>query len=205
MNNNERLEFDNIATNIFGPIYPVIAKQIKEKTGVHSGICIDLGCGGGHLGIAMAEISDMYIYLLDNSAEALDIAAKRIKSNNIEKRIEVLRGDAEDIPLKDGYVNLAISRGSVWFWEDQVKAFKEIYRILTPGGFAYIGGGFGTKELREEIDKKMIERNSDWKNKKKEMRGDNTTDKFKRILNQADINNYEIIDDESGFWIVIKK
>ena len=43
-------EFDDIAENIFLPIYEVIATDLLEETGVVSGQMLDIGCGGGHLG-----------------------------------------------------------------------------------------------------------------------------------------------------------
>ena len=46
-------------------------------------------------------------------------------------------------------MDLVVSRGSIWFWDNPGKALKEIYRILKPGGKAYIGGGKGSPENRE--------------------------------------------------------
>ncbi len=47
-------EFDQIARTVFSPVYPVIADLIRKKTGITSGKCLDAGCGGGYLGIALA-------------------------------------------------------------------------------------------------------------------------------------------------------
>jgi ubiquinone/menaquinone biosynthesis C-methylase UbiE len=45
-------------------------------------------------------------------------------------------------------MNVKIKAGSVFFREDRPAAFEEIYRILRPGGVAYCGGGFGSKETK---------------------------------------------------------
>lgn len=198
-------EFDTIANTIFAPIYPVIAGQIVVKTGITQGVCLDIGSSGGHLGIAMKEITDLQVLLMDKSETALTIAVNRIAEGGHNGRIKVLLGDVQQIPLEENSVDVAVSRGSVWFWEDKYKAFNEIYRVLKSGGAAYIGGGFGTAELREEVAVKMnVINNGKWAEKQKSIRGDNSSELFAGILNELELP-YEIVDDDSGLWIVIYK
>lgn len=199
------LEFDEIASNVFAPIYSVIASQIKEKTNINEGVCLDLGSGGGHLGVEMTKITNMFTYLLDKSPYALKIADNRIESNNFNNRMKTVLGDVHNIPFKDETLDLVISRGSVWFWENQVKAFKEIYRVLSIGGSAYIGGGFGNARLKKEVFEKMEVMEKDWEGRRKSIVKDNCAEKFNRLLNEADIPSYKIIDDDSGLWVFIRK
>ena len=201
-------EFDEIATNVFGEAYPIIVIQAIGKTEISEGTCIDLGCGGGHLGIALAENADvnMKVYLYDIQQDAIDICNSRIKEKTLEDKVEAVRGNVESISLEDNSVDLAISRGSLWFWEDKVKAFKEIYRILKNGGKTYIGGGFGCKELREQINKEMLERDSEtWKKGKIKKKADDTKNNILKTLESASIDKFEIVDDDSGYWIIISK
>jgi len=199
------LEFDEIASNVFAPIYAVIASQIKEKTNINEGVCLDIGCGGGHLGVEITKITNMFTYLFDISPYALKVADNRIESNDFDGRMKTVLGNVENIPFEDGTVDLVISRGSVWFWEDQVKAFKEIYRVLSKGGCAYIGGGFGNAKLKREVFEKMEAREANWEGRRKNFIKDNTAEKFNRIATEANIPSYKIIDDQSGLWAFIKK
>ncbi len=198
-------EFDEIADGPFSPIYPVIVQQIKDKTKIISGKCLDIGSGGGHLGLSLAQITDMEVILLDKLEDALDIAEKRATDWGLTKRISTILGDVQQIPLQAHTINLCISRGSVWFWEDQKKGFEEIYRVLVNGGMAYIGGGFGTKELKEQVDQKMKERDSEWPKSREKFVEGNTVEHFTEILNKTGIYNFEITDDEKGIWIVFRK
>ena len=59
--------------------------------------------------------------------------------------------DVHTIPLADGSVDLVISRGSIPFWKEPETALKEIYRLLSTGGKAYVGGGKGSPEIRDLI------------------------------------------------------
>ncbi len=68
------VEFDKIAREVFAPIYPVIAEQIIARTGINKGCCLDIGCGGGYLGLALAQITELEMVLFDELAEMLDLA-----------------------------------------------------------------------------------------------------------------------------------
>lgn len=198
-------EFDEIANGPFFPIYSVIAQQILERTGINSGTCIDIGSGGGHLGLSLAKITQMNVVLMDIREDALTIAKKRAAEWNLSERTSTVIGDAQCMPFEDESIDLCISRGSVWFWEDQKKGFEEIYRVLTKDGMAYIGGGFGTKELKEHVDRKMKERDSEWPRSREKFVEGNTIEHFTKILNQIGISNFEITDDEKGIWVLFEK
>lgn len=198
-------DFEKIVKGAFAPIYPVIAKQIVNKCKITKGNCIDVGCGSGPLSIMLAKITDLDIYALDVSTKAIGLLKDKIETEGLSKRIKPMLNDAESMPFDDGFADLIVSRGSMFFWNDQTKAFKEIYRVLKPNGMAYIGCGFGTVELFEEVKKKMEEIDPQWnENRKKRLENDDAS-KIERILKETKIPIQEIIDDDSEYWIIIKK
>ncbi|NLI31794.1 MAG: class I SAM-dependent methyltransferase [Deltaproteobacteria bacterium] len=201
--------FDYLACTVFAPVYPVIAGQILEKTRITQGTCLDIGCGGGYLGLALVQATDLLVLFLDESEEMLDLVRRRIAENGLEDRTDTLRGDVTDIGLQDDTVDLAVSRGSVFFWEDCTRAFREIYRVLAPGGMAYIGGGFGSAPLLEAIAQKMKVRNhgsDEWYEKVERNLSPDTRSRFKTALKAAEISYYSIIhNNEEGLWIIIEK
>lgn len=196
--------FDQIVRDIFAPIYPVIAEQIVTNTGITEGRCLDAGCGTGALGIALAKITDMHITFFDQSEEMLGFAERYATSNELDNRSAFIQGDIHTIPLIDEDVHLVISRGSSPFWSDWHQAYREIVRILKPGGKAYIGGGFGNSELRDQIVKTMSENNPDWRNSFKD-KVVTEREALPHILSTLPISHFNIINDESGFWAVITK
>ncbi len=199
------VEFDEIARNVFAPAYRLIAEQIKNNTGKTRGSCIDIGCGGGYLGINLALLTDLSVLLFDKSTDMLAIAAKNIAGHKLEARLKTLPGDVQNIPLRDNSVDLAVSRGSVFFWEDKAGAYKEIYRILAPGGIAYIGGGFGSAELKKRITAEMLKRDDKWLEKVNQRTGANAVSNFKEILRAAGIPEFTVNRDEAGLWMVFTK
>jgi ubiquinone/menaquinone biosynthesis C-methylase UbiE len=151
-------DFDQIANEIFFPIYEVIARSALNQYGKKSGRCLDVGCGGGHLGLSVAKASDMSVILMDIKENPLKIAENRAKDWGLSGRSFLLIGDVRRIELPDNSVDLIVSRGSIGFWgnkEEMKQAFGEIYRVLAPEGTTYVGKGFGSSELAEKIKRKM--------------------------------------------------
>jgi ubiquinone/menaquinone biosynthesis C-methylase UbiE len=199
------LEFDRLAREVFAPVYPVLAEQIISRTGITRGGCLDIGCGGGYLGLALAQITDLETILFDESQDMLNLAQGYISQNGLDSRVKTLLGDVHDMPLEDESVNLVVSRGSMFFWENRVQAFREVYRVLAVGGAGMIGGGFGNAELLREIEIKMLKKDPEWKEKRQQRIGQTKVEEYRKELEQAGISSFEITRDEAGLWITISK
>ncbi|MBL0713248.1 MAG: class I SAM-dependent methyltransferase [Desulfosarcina sp.] len=201
-------KFDRIARTVLRPVYPVIADQIIKRTGITRGAGLDIGCGNGYLGMALMALTDLSVSFLDPSRAMLDIAQGHTSAQGFSPRTTIVQGDVNDIPLPDNAFQLAVSRGSIFFWQNLSTALQEILRVLSPAGMAYIGGGFGTAALKEEISRKMEARDhgtSRWKNKVRRM-GTDMRLAFEQALKRAGIVNYDIVhNDEVGLWIVMTK
>lgn len=205
--NNEKgkkLGFPYIAENIFAPIYPVIASNIVKESGIHEGTCIDLGCGIASLGIALAEITDMHVMGVDLSKEMCKLSKNKAQRHGTSTKLTPIVADVHRLPFKDNYADLVISRGSVFFWNDLAVAFNEIGRVLAPGGQAWIGGGFGTKELKEQITEKMMAIDPQWQTSSKERLSPEMVQAIQTAAEQTGLDCRKVQDD-SGFWIVISK
>ena len=199
------LEFDRMAREVFAPVYPVLAEQIINRTGISQGCCLDIGCGGGYLGLALARISELETILFDESQDMLNLAQGYISQSGLESRAKTLLGDVHAMSLADESINLVVSRGSMFFWENRVQAFREIYRVLAIGGAAMIGGGFGNAELLREIEIKMLKKDPEWKEKRQQRIGQSKVEEYRQELEQAGISSFEITRDEAGLWITISK
>ncbi len=197
-------EFDNIARNIFYPIYPVITEQILECVTVNTaGHCLDVGCGPGYLGLEIAKKTDMTLCCYDKDPEALAIAEQNIKEGYLHKQVYTRLGNAEAIPYPEESFDLVVSRGSLFFWENKVKAINEIYRVLKPGGWAYLGGGFGNAKLKQQIDKKMLKLDEQWLIKAAERKS--SSENYENLMLKTQVVSYKILEGEAGLWIVFEK
>lgn len=196
---------DAIAKGPFAPIYPVIARQVIETCGITAGRCVDIGCGPGHLAMALTTVSGLEIDALDPSADMLALAEQNIRQAGLADRVRPVSGDVHDLPYDDNSVDLIVSRGSLFFWDDRARAFSEIWRVLRPGGRTFVGGGFGTAALKAQITAKMREIDPEWEEKAAGRLARENRDAIRRDLERAGIPSCEIHEDDAGFWIVMRK
>jgi SAM-dependent methyltransferase len=197
--------YSRIANEVFAPLYPYYAGQILAQTGVRKGSCLDVGCGCGHLGLALAEMSEMGLCMLDQSQSMLELALTNARERDLSDRTEAVLASVEAIPLPDATFVLVISRGSIPFWRNLTKSFREIWRVLKPGGHAYIGGGLGSPEIRRDIERSMRERDPDWRNDMRRNIPQRSTNEYASALKEAGIPNFFVDRSEEGTWIKFQK
>lgn len=202
-----KADFNKRVKEVIFPVFTLLADDFLQQSGIKEGICLDIGTGNGYMGLALAEKSDLNVRLIDVNTEILEFAEENIKARQLSDRVETLLANVEALPFKDNYAKLIVSRGSVFFWEDQVKGFNEVYRVLALGGMAFIGGGFATRELMEEIGHKMKEIYPDWERHLAERIGPDAPDRFREVLSKTNIPEakVEISYDSVNLWIIIKK
>jgi len=107
------------------------------------------------------------------------------------------------LPLPDDDIRLVVSRGSIPFWDDHATAFREIYRVLKPGGVAFVGGGFSRYQSKEEADRMRPA----WVNKDNpEKRARWLHREFlEQALLDAAVTNWRITEDGYGTWVEMRK
>jgi len=195
--------FARIAREVFAPIYPVIAEQVLAWSGIRDGLCLDLGSGPGLLSVALAEKSDLTVIALDADPAMARIAQETAAGRT--DRVAPVTGDVHRMPVRDDTASLIVSRGSLFFWEDRVQAFREIERVLRPGGVAFVGGSFGTAALRDTIFAQMRRRNPNWDRDVARRSGEATHDQLRRELAASAVACSRIREEEAGFWVEIRK
>lgn len=198
--------FDQIARTLFKNIYPYLALQIKQDYGISEGVCVDAGAGPGYLSIELAKITNLQVYALDIDPEAIEIARKNIAAAGLSERIKPVLANVEKMPFPDNFADLVVSRGSFIFWKNKVQAFKEVKRVLKPGGVAFIGGGMGNLLPQEERARiqEIMERDKIGPPKNLEV----SFEEIASILRQALVGDYKITTDAGcacGLWVEFKK
>jgi ubiquinone/menaquinone biosynthesis C-methylase UbiE len=106
----------------------VINALKREKV---EGALVDIGSGAGYL---EAQIKRRYPAL---KVAGLDISAEMIavsKRNWANSDIDFITGDAQNMPLPESSIDIAVSSLSLHHWADPSQVFREIKRVLKPGG-----------------------------------------------------------------------
>jgi ubiquinone/menaquinone biosynthesis C-methylase UbiE len=151
------------------------------------------------------QAPQMQVIAFDFSTDSNQIALENIVAARLDAQIRCETGDVHALPYEEGAVNLIVSRGSMFFWDDLENAFREIYRVLSPGGATYLGGGFGSAVLREQVVAEMLKRNPAWDCYARKKTDEEGVQRFEQMFQKIGCQTYRIIDDETGFWIVLFK
>ena len=150
--------------------YPYVVEDALGFCTPTKGFWVDLGAGKGQVAIPLIEATGNPVVMLDPNAEAMTEGLKIAREKKLEDHLSAVVGRAEAMPFPDGTVDFVVSRGSIFFWDDPVKGLKEVYRVLRPGGKAYIGGGAGSgypgwaveKLIRRRKDKRQGDEADKW-------------------------------------------
>ncbi len=108
-------------------------EQVWVKLNFKPKSLIDLGCGSGSS--FMPFVKSMKIAGLDSSTEMLKIARKRLKG--IDHKVKLFKQSFLDIDLKDKFdaaICLNFTVVHIYKKKDFGEFFKNIYKILNPGG-----------------------------------------------------------------------
>lgn len=113
------------------------------KTGENKTI-VDFACGSGRNTIVMAK-KGFNIYAIDYNLECLALTKEKI-DNLSYTNIQYIQNERTDIPVPSESSDCLVAWGALFYVnsKDRDKLFKEIYRVLKPGGLFF--ADFRTKE-----------------------------------------------------------
>ena len=99
---------------------------------------LDIATGTGDLAILMANTKAEKIIGLDISIGMLEVGKQKILNKNLDKRIEMVLGDSENMPFEDNYFDAITVAFGVRNFENLEKGLAEILRVLKPNGIFVI-------------------------------------------------------------------
>ena len=101
---------------------------------------LDLGCGSGtDLLIAARRVGTQgRVIGVDASPTMRRCAAMAARAAGLAERVEVREGHCEALPMEGESVDVVIANGVMSFATDRLAVFREIHRVLKPGGRLYL-------------------------------------------------------------------
>lgn len=109
-------------------------KAIKELKGQNIKKLLDIATGTGDLAIEASKIKGIDIIGIDISEQMLAIGRKKIKQAGLAQRIELLKGDSEQLQFNNNSFDAITAAFGVRNFENLNKGLTEMYRVLAPGG-----------------------------------------------------------------------
>ncbi len=108
-------------------------KAVRELTGIHPKNILDVATGTGDLAIEALSLNPDKIIGVDLSEGMLEVGRKKISQAGLTDRIELRKGDSEQLDFRDNAFDACTVGFGVRNFENLDKGLKEIYRVLRPG------------------------------------------------------------------------
>lgn len=123
----------------------VVAALVAE---VADGTLLDVPCGGGTL-LPLLDAAGFGGRVIELDLAAAMVQRAREVARRVEGfEVEVVRGDALDLPLEDASVDAVASVNGLHVLPDHERAVSEMARVLRTGGVACIVSITATRGLR---------------------------------------------------------
>ncbi len=153
---------------------------------------LDCGCGGGaNIKALLKKCPQGVVKGIDYSAVSVGKAKKVNKAAISEGRCTVLQGSVADMIFADGWFDAVTAFETVYFWPDLTRCFREVCRVLKPGGTFLIcnecsGDTDKDDKWTEKVDGMTIYRDT----------------QLKAALEQAGFSDVEVHKNEKG-WLCV--
>ena len=142
-------------------LYPAQQKLLQLADIQAGDKIIDIACGTGLVSFPAAELTGEKGLVLAN-----DISDKMVETGTVilkERKLSNLsfqRMDAEELEVEDGSFDIALCALGLMYFPDPLKAIKEMYRVLKPGGHAVVAvwgqrKNCGWAEVFEIVDRRV--------------------------------------------------
>lgn len=178
---------------LWKPVYPHLAQWIAPWMPKNTGHILEIGPFSGGIIAALLERHSSFKGFIALKEE--DVAWTIRKS--FGAFCPILISPLAHLPLLPTF-NLVVCRGAFFFLNPEI--IKESSRLLTPGGYALLGGGYGpgtpgriispiseeSKDLNYRLGKKRLSR-----------------DNLEKMVSKAGLEAESTIIDEGGLWLLI--
>lgn len=152
------------------------------------------------------EIARLYpqidLTIADERTDYLEFLKKKMLSKAAAKRIKLVNTPLDNLTFDDNSFDLVILRGAFFFIMERPKILAEIFRVLNPGGLAFVGGGYG-----KDIPQSLIEEVSPESRILNDRLGQHRVkiSELQQLLSSQRLDGRSHIVEEGGVWLEIRK
>lgn len=188
------------------PVYPGIAKQIAGHCTGQPEKILEVGCFSGGIGLTLLRQyshSSLTIALeKEELAATFNSDWQELTDKQGADRYRIVSTALTPLNITGQTFDLIICRGVFFFLDTNGTIISEMYRLLTPGGLLFAGGGFGaftspevirqladeSRRLNNALGRKLFSRQE-----------------FELALSKAGLSEQAEVIEDGGLWAVIKK
>ncbi|NEP35440.1 MULTISPECIES: class I SAM-dependent methyltransferase [unclassified Moorena] len=109
--------------------------QLALELGPQAGLVLDVGTGTSRIPIIIAQMRPQWqIWAIDLSENMLKVGAQNVEDAGLQEQIKLERVDGKQMPYRDSMFDMVISNSIVHHLPDPLPFFREVKRLLKPGG-----------------------------------------------------------------------
>jgi demethylmenaquinone methyltransferase / 2-methoxy-6-polyprenyl-1,4-benzoquinol methylase len=97
-------------------------------------LILDVATGTGDFAIQALTLNPQKIFGIDISEGMLEVGRKKIKDRHLSDKIELQKGDSENLLFEENKFDAVTVAFGVRNFENLEKGLREIFRVLRPGG-----------------------------------------------------------------------
>ncbi len=127
---------------LWDPVYPFLAEYVLRASGFAGARVLELGPFGGGIGLeVLRRVPSSVAWSASDLPTHLHWVDRRAAGLGLGGRSRCTLAAVEAVPARDQSFDLVVARGAFFFLSPGL--LREIRWLVRPGGFAWVGGGYG--------------------------------------------------------------
>jgi demethylmenaquinone methyltransferase / 2-methoxy-6-polyprenyl-1,4-benzoquinol methylase len=107
---------------------------VSRLEAARGGRVLDVATGTGAVAVELVRAHGCSVVGLDQSAEMLAVARRRVAAAGLSGRIELVEGQADELPFEDGAFDGLTFTYLLRYVDDPAATLRELARVVRPGG-----------------------------------------------------------------------
>ncbi len=117
------------------------------KAGITGGNVLEIGPGPGYIGLEwLKKAPGATLTGYEISPAMIQIAERNAEDYGFSDRVTYVKGNGMEMPFQNNAFDAVFSNGSLHEWEDPIRVFNEIERVLKQGGL------FCITDMRRDVN-----------------------------------------------------
>ena len=187
---------------LWEPVRPYLAKQAEELYRRQDGIILEIGPFSGLIFTLAQRNAGWSCLIAAFPQTTIPLYRQEARKHGLADRVRIIESDSSLTGVAEGSVDLAIFRGAFFFPGLFQVDLGAIYKTLSPGGIAFVGGGFGKytpPEVISQIGKRSEQLNAAMGRVRVTMESVREQVRLCHLEEKCEITT------EGGLWVVMKK